>query len=94
MITVDKFSTISRAQLTAEVESVKWVAYRISGLSVHDLQGSIDDLNDTLTDDVVEDGYLLSGMSYKFVAVAKDGTATVEVSADASEWMAEAESAS
>ena len=58
------------------------------GLSPSDL-GDVEHLNECLVDEYFHDGYLLSDIRYNWTIV--EGRACVEVSADASDWLSEAE---
>ena len=56
------------------------------------MMNGIEALNDLLVDEVVEDGYFMSDIKYKFVGEADvDGSITIEVHADCGEWLDNAE---
>lgn len=68
--------------------------YAVSGFSVEDLAclspGDLVQLHEICTDDILDDGHLLTDISYRFLSVDREsGTATILVRADASEWLKE-----
>ena len=82
MITINKFDTISRKTFIKEcIDKDGGATYCVSGIEVDDLLGDMDNLNGLLMDNIVENGYLLEGASYKFTGRANcvDGTATIKV---------------
>ena len=80
MIT-NKFNKISRKEFTNNCLNADGSAtYQVSGVEIEDILGDMENLNDLLVDQVIEDGYLLEGVSYKFVGRASDdGTTTIQV---------------
>lgn len=58
-------------------------------MDVQDIcQLDLDGLNDVCVDDIVEDGYILSDITYKANAVNKKGQVSIKVFVnDASEWI-------
>lgn len=82
MITINKYETILRATFIKEcICKDGGAVFNVSGIEVEDLLGDMDNLNGLLVDNVVENGYLLEDISYKFTGRASchDGTAIIQV---------------
>jgi hypothetical protein len=90
MITINKYDRILRQEFKQEcVCKGGGAVYCVSGIEVEDLLGDIENLNEFLVDTTVENGYLLEGVSYKFIGRAADnGTATIQVTiSDTERWL-------
>jgi hypothetical protein len=88
MITVNKYETIKRADFIKEcITKDGGAVYCVSGIEVEDLLGDMENLNCLLVDNVVQNGYLLEGISYKFTGRASchDGTAIIKVVVESTE---------
>jgi hypothetical protein len=82
MFTVNKYEKVSRENFIKNcVVKEKTAAYVVSGIEVKDLVGTYDELNSFLVDTIIEDGYLLGDVSYRFVPslYSTNGTAKIEV---------------
>ncbi len=94
MLTISPNSGACPAEkFAAEAIEGSFARYHASGITTQDLMRDIDGWNEMLVDDRVTDGYLLADVKYKFVGVVdpRDHTVTIEVTADAGEWLAEQE---
>ena len=78
---------------TKAVDNAGTARYRVSGFGLCDLLGAdMETLNEMTCDEVVAGGYHLSDIRFELVGpVEADGTVSIKVTADATEWLQEVE---